>query len=394
MTSPTIQGILWRSNASGHYLEDLSAGLIQATATMDPENDQTWSLDATMDYDAWMTLTPYIDWIAPELVVTWPNGLVRRGQLGHYILIDPPTSRGEITATVQLQAMDPLWLLARQGFKDPLTVDPGENKSQAIRQILRQMTVSDDPNEHIRAAIPDTALTFRKSTEWDNTTNMLEIVNEILQGAGMWPLWSSKQGVLTTRQMGATMIQMQHPVRTYSANVPDGYHLNPTTTPLAGLPSEIVDVIETTPGFDDLLNQILMTNDDPTAGRIHSSKVVTNPNNRRAAFHNQQRRQSKKHHNKTLDDQGTADQVANGILDKLGTYNETIRITALPDPVPEFEREVIDCLIWDALGREVARSKYLVHRVAYGFTPSDGIMTIDAGRVDMAEGSLIPDQGA
>lgn len=393
MTSPIIEGRLWRSDYTGAKLEEITAGLLQASVQMDPDNDQTYELNAIMDYDAWLRLRPYIDWIVPELVVTWPDGTVRRGALGLYLLIDPATTRGETRAYVHLKAMDPLWLLSSQGFADDELPDNrkallGRNKGTFVRQLLNSMVVSERATDRVRSAIPQTELRFRRPFEWPVEDNKLEVVNEVLEGMGCWPLWSSKRGVLTSREMGAVMLRMQHPVRTYIANIPEGFTVHSRLLPLGGMASEVANVIDTSPGFDDLLNTILIINDDSKLGRFYVERTVKNPQNRRAAMHPAKRKHRKSRHNKTVDDTVTAGKVATGILDKLSTFNETVRLDVMPDPEPDFAREVIDLLVWDALERRVARAKYLVHRVSYWFTPNEGTMTIECGRIDDAEGGL------
>lgn len=399
MSSPQIQSFLWRSNSSGDKLEDITDGLLQGSVQMDPDNDMTYQFDAIMHYDAWLRLRPYIDWVIPEMRVVWPDGTVRHGRLGLYILIDPATTRGETVAYVHLKAMDPLWLLARQGFgpeDDVLRrIEGGVNKGNRVRDILNTMVVSERAADRVKRAIPTTAHTMRRRHEWESEATKLEVVNELLEGMGCWPLWASKRGVLTSRQNGTTMLRMQHPVRSYTANIPDGYTVANRILPVGNMASEILGIIETSPGFDEFLNTVLVINDDPKLPRIFAESTVTNPQNPRAAMHERHRRHNKRKHNKIIDDSPTAKQIATGILDKLSTYYEVIQLQVVPDPEPEFAREVIDVLAWDALGRPIGdpafsgRSKYLVHRVTYGMTPDNGTMVIEAGRIDSAEGGLV-----
>jgi hypothetical protein len=401
MTSPTVEGTIWRSNYRGDRLEDITDGMIQASVTMDTSNDQTYQLDAIYDYDKWLKLDPYIDWIVPYLTVTWPNGVVRKGPLGLYILLDPNTARGETRAYVHLRAMDNLWLLSTQGFDDdelPKNKKAlnGVDKWRFVSEILQSMVVSEDTSEHVRYAIPHTAHKFRQTFEWPMEEKKITVANEVLEGMGCWPLYSTKRGVLTSKENGAIQLRMQHPVKSFIANIPEGFTVSDRLLPLGGGASEIVGTIDTDPGFGDLLNTILIINDDSRLGKIYVEKTITNPHNRRSRHHKRNRRERKEKHNKVIEEETTASQIATGILDQLSTYNEIIRLPCVIDPEPEFARESIEVLAWDALGRPVGdiafggRSKYLVHRVAYTFSPGDGIMEIECGRIDGAEGGLIP----
>lgn len=400
MSSPIVETQLWRTDHLGNKLEDVTTGMIEGQVVMDTENDQTYQLDAIMEYDAYQEffhLREYTDagWIMPEATVTWPNGVVRRGPLGLFILIDPATVRGETLGYVHLRAMDNLWLLSSQGFGDdelaPRKGLLGVRKSVFVRELLTSMVVSERKSDHVRFAIPRTAHAFRRNYEWSTDEVKLTVANEVLEGMGCWPLWASKRGVLTSREMGVVMLRMQHPVKTYIANIPEGFSVAPRLLPVGGIPSEIVGDIRTAPGYDDLLNTILIINDDSKLGRIYVEKTVTNPDNRRSAMHEANRKHHKRRHNRIVDDTPTAGQVATGILDKLSTENEVFEFDAVLDPEPDFAREVVDLLVWDALERRVARSKCLVQRVAYSFTPDEGTMTMTVGRVTDAEGGLAVD---
>lgn len=397
MSSPIVEAKLWRTDHRGTKLEDITAGLIQASVQMDPENDQTYALDAIMEWDAYQPLREYIDWVVPEITVTWPDGTIRKGPLGLYLLIDPATVRGETQAYAHLRGMDNLWLLSAQGFDDDELPTKrrglvGVKKSDFMRTLLQSMVVSERAADHVQYAIPPSAATFRRSYEWSIEEKKLAVANEVLEGMGCWPLWATKRGVLTTRQMGTTMLQMQHPVRTYIANIPPGFTVAPRLLPIGGIASEIVGDIRTAPGFDDLLNTILVINNDSKLGKIFVEQTVTDPKNTRSAMHERKRKVRRRRHNKTIDDPAIAKQIGNGILDKLGTYNEIYEFDAVIDPQPEMAREVIDILAWDALGRAIGdnfgRSKALVHRVGYTFSADEGIMTITAGRIDRSEGGL------
>lgn len=393
MTSPIVEGKLWRTDCLGNKLEDITRGMLEASVQMDTENDQTYELNAIFDYDAWLRLKPYEDWIVPELTVSWPDGTVRQGPLGLFILLDPDTTRGETKAFVHLRAMDPLWLLASQ--ETATLPAPGRlaqlnmNMAVFLRTLLNAMIISDDPNQNVRHAIPNTAHSFRSAVEWGENDNMLDMANTVAEGMGCYPLWSSKKGVLTTSETGEKL-RLQHPVRTYVANLPPNLTIADRLLPLGGMGSEIVGVISTSPGFDDLLNTVLMVNDDPVIGRIFAEARVTETadKNRRGKHHHRNRKKHHKKHNKVVPTTAVAQKVANGILDKLSTYNEIYSFEAIVDPQPDFAMAVIDLFLWDAVDRRVARAKALVHRVAYRFTASSGTMTIEAGRIDDAEGAL------
>lgn len=402
MSAPIVQSKLYRCDYAGNRLEDVSDIVIEVRASCNPENDQTWQLDATVRWDAYRELiAPYLDperpdlvWIAPELTVTWPNGVVRQGQIGLYLIMESPVKHTETSATVALRAFDPLWLLARQGLKKRLELRENTSKDRALRVILDNAVLTDDPNGRRRFAIPESNHRFRKDSEYPKDWNTLEVANQLAQGMGCYNLWATGLGVVTTKRMGEARLRNRTPVKTYSAHVPASVVLAGHQLSLNHPFSEIVGTVDTAPYDESLLNEILIVNDDPGLPRIHVKRRVNNPRNRRHALMRRQRRRERRIRNRLLDDEATAGEVAEALLDELSTRNRTARLTVMPDPEPSFIRETIDCFVWDAWGNEVLTGQYAVHGASYTFRPSDnsGLMTLDIGRIDDAEGAAEYDE--
>lgn len=387
MSSPIVESWVWRADYLGNRVEDISDIIMDLRATCNPDNDQTWQMDATVSWRDYRTrLTPYEDWIFPEMRVTWPDGTVRAGRLGLYLVIESPAQRGEDGGTVRLRAMDPLWLVARQGFARKLPVYKGEQKDVVLRRVLDETVLSHNPGGGRRFAIPDTNQAFKKAHEWPRDTNRLEMCNELAQGMGCYNLWTAPHGVIVTRRMGEARLSAQTPVRTYSANVPPRITLGEWQQPLGGVASEVVGAVDTSPFDDSLLNEILICNDDPDLPRINVRGEIRGKGgkNPRSVFKKNGRTHSRKIYNPVLDDDATAKQVANALLEGLSTKNRTARLTVLPDPQPDFARAVVDCLIWDSEGYEVARGRYAVHQVEYNLLPRNNAATmmLDIGRID------------
>lgn len=389
MSAPTIEARLYRCDYAGNRAEDISDIVIEGRAAMNPENDQTWSFDATVTWAGYQRLTPYLDWIAPELIVTWPNGRVDSGQLGLYLVIESPVIHRETSATVALRAMDPLWLVARQEFVSRLDIAANSEKDRKLRQILDSTVLTDDLQGRRRFAIPDTGKRFRKAQEYPRSKNRLAICNELAQGMGCYNLWTTPLGIITTKRMGEARLKQRTPVKTYSAHVPDSIALADHQLSANHPFSEVVGAIDTAPFDDSLLNEIAIITDDPGLERIHVRRRVRNPKNPRLT--QKRRRHMRKRYNRMIDDDATAGEVADALLDELSTKNRTARLTVLPSPSIDFARETIDCYIWNAAGDEVALGQYAVLSVSYGFTPKSGTMELNIGRIDSVDTGLDDD---
>ena len=382
----TVEPQLWRATSDNRLLEDVSAGVVGASVSCDPGRDATWALDATVTADLWESLTPFLDWVAPVLVVTWPDGTVRRDQLGLYMVLDSPETHGETGATVRLEAGDHVWFLSTQGFVGDLSARAGSRRTRLAEQLLKTALLNP------RFAIPDDGGNekgLKRDREWERGISRLDLCNQLLRSGGYYPLWATKTGVLTTRKRGERRLRHRTPVKSWTANVPAGFDAFPFAAPPAGLGSEVVGTIDTTPDSADLVNEIVVVSDD-TGGRIRSNARIRNRNgaNPRAVYSGQNRTRVRKINHPLLDDDDTAQQIANAYADELSTTNSTIRMTVLPDPVPDYVRANVLVGVWDAAGRPVAVGQYAVHRVEYGLTAGDALMTVDLGRIDDADDVL------
>jgi hypothetical protein len=276
--------------------------------------------------------------------------------------------------------------MGRQGVAKGLTLvaTPGKRKIGAVREILDSTVLSESVSGRQLYAIPSSDKQFKRKKEWDADASKLEIANQILEGCAMYPLYTTKTGIITTRLMGESRLKNRHPVRTFSANVPDSIQLTKFQKPFGGLASEVVGIVETSPKAADLTNEIIIVNDAPDGDKIRVRGRITHPKNPRAVFHRNGRKKTRKIHNALIDDDATALEVAARMTDYLSTLNSTVSLKAVPDPEPEWPNETVELYIYNAAGDQVAEGQYAVHKVQFGFTPSSAVMTLELGRIDEA----------
>jgi hypothetical protein len=526
-----IDAHMYRATWDGIPVEDISETVISATVTMDAEREVTWAMDCVLTWEGWKRLTPNFDWIQPWMTVTWPDGTVKTGQLGHYFVVPSEATRNEFDATVKLSCFDPLWLLQRQSFTGPLTVLAGEERVKAVRAILDGgvLTGGDQPNTPSRYAVPGDGKPWKKKREWPAKTPRLQLLNDILQSAAFYPLWTTANGIITSRRMGDHRLAQRTPVKAYAANLPTGAVGGFDVSALGGgiggpdrgpggggggplpiggpdiwiprltsrLNSEIVGAIKTTPKALNMFDQILMINDDPDGNGIFVGGVVKGPNvdpgdEQRQHDHHRDRERRERHENRHddhdshehnradrdrdregrdrqddsahrdrnrnrnrnqdtrqsdaernrqhddeerqrdrqrqredarkdreradqlaggrvvfkgknrtrikplyapyVDDEATAQEIANALADELSATTQGVEISVLPDPSPNYCRETVVCNIWDAMSEPVAVGHFAVKSAKWGFTTSDCLQTltldaIDAGLVDVGPGT-------
>jgi hypothetical protein len=494
-----IDARMYRMTWDGIPVEDISETIVSASVSMDAERDVTWAMDAVLTWEGWKRLTPNFDWIAPFMEVRYPNGVTTGlRQLGLYFVVPSEAERNEFDATVKLSCFDPLWLLQRQGFTGPLKVLPGEERVKAVRAILdgAVLTGGDQPGTPSRYAIPGDGRPWQKKREWPAKTPRLGLCNDILQSAGFYPLYTTAQGVVTSRRMGDHRLSQRTPVKAWVANLPAGAISGADvwiSRLTSGISSEVVGAIKTTPKAFNMFDEILMINDDPDRNGIFVGGVVKGPNvdsgdEKRDHDHHRDRERRERHedrdrpndshdHNRAdrdrdregrdrqddsrhrdrnrnpqrnqdtrqvdaernrqhdteeqqrdrqraredarkdreranqlggkdrvvfkgknrrrvkalyapyVDDDATAQEIANALADELASTTQGVELSVLPDPSPNYCRETVICNIWDAMNEPVAVGHFAVKSAKWGFTPSTCLQTlaldlIDPGGVD------------
>lgn len=414
-----VEAKLYRATYDNQWKEDISWGVIEGEVACDTGRDFVWTFDATITIDLWRHLRPYLDWVAPYLKVTYPDGTVRAGQLGLYLVMDSPETHEEISGTVQLDARDPLWLLSVQEFEKKQRVGAKRDRMNFVREILDTAILTETQRRKPLYALPPGpqggGKEFKRPREWPRETSRLELCNEILKSTGMYPLYTTQTGVVTTRARGVDRLRNRAEVRTFRANVPPGVAklLDSRARPIGGLLNEVVGTVQTTPRALGLENDFVIVGDDPNPrveddddrddpndpggkknkrgernGRRHKKHRVSHPDNQRAKHRDKGRKRTRTRHLAHIDDDATARQVARALADELSTTNNMIRLTVLPDPQPLYVRECIGLAIWNAYNEQIAYGKYAVHGIRFGFTPSDALMQIDCGRVENADDLL------
>lgn len=388
---------MYKAKYDNTWVDEINDAIIECRISMDTSREYTWEMNATITWEAWKKLDPYKDWLAPYLKITYPDGSVREGQLGLFLLLDSPESHQESSSTVKIIAQDPLWLIDRQGFNARYSVAAGVKRTTAVKAILDSAVLTDAPSGRRRYVIEDHDRDFKKGYEWSRKVSKLDAINEILEGTAFHSLWTTKTGIITTKRMGASRLDNRHPVRVYSSHVPDHLSLQSKDMPLGGLVSEVVGTIETTPHGHDLYNEIVIVNDTPRGGTIEVRGHIAGPKNPRgiyySVFDEQGNKKGRKHivriNNAVLEETASAQEVADALADQLSTMNSVIRMAVIPDPQPEFSRETIVCAIWNTEGEEIAVGKYAIHRIEYGMSPESAEMIIECGRIDSARDYLL-----
>lgn len=402
MTVPfTAETVWYRSTFDNVWLEDVTWAFLSARVSADPDRDETWTMDATLTPEGWAYFDPYLDWVAPVLTATYPDGTVRRGQLGLYQVLDSGEDAEETGGSVDLDARDPLYLLSVQAFERKVVAPAGKGRLRTIREVLDDAVLLDGSDGKPRYVIHGDERPFNRAAEWSRNTTRLDLCNELAEGSGAHQLWTSAAGVILTRDRGKAALRHRQEVRTFLANVPAGVDLGRRSGMAYEDYGRVVGRVRTTPKAQDQTNEVVIVGgvpwEEPRKARhradhpsnARSDRQSRREDRRREQQQVQDRRQRRRRwigRHPLLDDDATAQRVARALMDELSTENTVVRFQALPDPQPDYTREVIGLAIWDATrAAPVALGRYAVRSINWDLTNTSAIMTIEAGQVQNAD---------
>ena len=382
-----VKGEMFRATWDNQWLEDVSDAVINCQVTMDAERDVTWQMDATFDWAEYTArITENVDWLAPVLTVTYPDGTVRRKQLGLYFVVPGAQTRDEYERTVKVSAFDPLWLLAKQGTTGVLRVQPLNERVRLVRDILDSavLTGGDTWEAPPRYSGPNSGKGWKKKREMAGDQNKLNLANDVLEGAGMYRLWTIHNGEIRWRKRGDERMAQRKPVRQWAANLPPGTSVDATIPRMTLLKSEVVGAIQTSAEAMDHYDEILIVNDEPDTKRVRvRGRVRGRHRNRpRVVTGRKDKRKVKKINVPYVDDEASAAEIAAALADQLSNRVEGVEISVLPDPVPDYVHETVILAVWDAFGDPVAVGQYEVLNVAFGFTHDTCLQKMKLARVD------------
>lgn len=374
-----IQAFMYRVNANNQIQEDLSLWVDNAAVTFDTERDVSWTLECEMRPEGYRKLSPFKDWLAPYMRVTLPDGSVRYGQLGHFVVLPSTREVSETTETVTIDARSPEVLLQMQGTKGYMFVGEGKQLDRAMRVVLRECHLGEDPNGRPRFDIPDKGRQAGRDMTWEKKENTLTILNDLAKKAHLHPIYASKTGVITTADRRDRRLKRLSPVRVFAANVPDGF-VDPWVSSAGATTNEVVGAVKLTPNlgkWDD--NKIVVVSVNPRKPKIRAVRYITDPDH---PLNPKKRKRIKERRVKLDVHRGEdAAALAEAIAEEIGTELETVELSVIPDPVTDYARQVVYCAIFNTRNEPVAVGRFAVKGITWGWTADEFLQTMRLGFV-------------
>lgn len=351
-----IEAKLYRATRANVVQDDLSALVVSGKVSHNVDSDtQSWCDLALLDTTV---LTPYVDWVRPELTLRYADGSVVTEQVGLFNVAPPTQEHERRVSTGTVDGRDATSLLLRDQFLDGYSVASGTNYVTAVRTVLTGAGFG-----AAQISIPPTTKTLPAAQSWEPGTTRLRVVNDLLDGIAYYRLSANRQGVLTSGDRLTSLAQA-----------------SPATTYTSGTGSTLVGKVSDQPDLSRFCNAVVVRkvtpnqatlyararNDDPASPTgiptigLFARPPIDVP---------------------TLADQAAADDLAAAYLAEGGTYYRKLTVRTLPDPVFS-ANDVVGLDITGAGGRVVASGNWRRLTVVVGFSPRDAVTVHTLARVE------------
>jgi hypothetical protein len=414
---------LYRVTWDNQFVEDLTPYIGHISVTHDVSRlTGNWILDAEVSYEGWKRLHPFLDWLAPVSIVTYADGSQKFNQLGHYLVLDSPEHREEVSGSVRIDARDALWALNAQGWAQLFTAPTGSLAAvgNAVMNLVNSAQVPGarpPAFDHFRNTLAP--YFFDVGLDWllyDAGERVLEIANGMLTGTNRVPLTTTNVGSLFTEQQA--FINTRQPLRTWYANPPlTGPFAVGGITPLPNPPladrlySPIAEYVDTVPMTAGLVDEVTIIGNigssvigrakrgtdftynpggpGPGPGGGGSGGVLPHPSpppippavpveNAVNVFNGSRKTIT---YPQIPDNQNAANYKAASILEQLLTENTSATLVVEADPTFVAYYNTIDLAIWDLNGDNVINGRYVVNQVKYGMMPEDSTMRLEISKL-------------
>jgi hypothetical protein len=343
---------LWLSNTDGAMLQNISETIVDGKVSANSANTIKTALNITsLDPDV---VTPYASVVAPFAVQTDLEGNVDRQQLGLYITTPAKRSHRQAYSTGTIEGRGLEWILDNDAFGATYNLAAGVNYIQAVIDIISA--------KGLRYSIPASALTLPLARTWGPDKSKLDIINDLLNGAGYYTLWADRFGVLKSRPYFEL------------ANA------TPTLELYSGEGSLVIDVVEQEGIYDSVANQVIVYKENPSGTPIRVTRTNNDPSSPTSTV-SLGRTITRVIKDSDIADVATAQATARMAIEQAASVTNKLRVTTLPVPARDLH-EVYDLALYNADGKPVGFGLWWCDAWDMGFTVKSAKMTHQLKRLE------------
>jgi hypothetical protein len=305
-----IATVIYRATRDNVWLEDISDRVEGGQITIDTTQATPMTLQARTTEPE--VLTPYQDWIAPVLTISEPDPLTgarvtTTQQLGLYMMLPPVKTFTAAQGVQEIDARDPLWLLASSGPGAPWSRATGQNVGIAMETVCNLAGV--------RHAVQTTSLTLPKRRTWPWNATWLQIFNDLARSIGFVPAWVDRVGRVRSqrfKKLGDATV-----ARTVSSANGD-----------------VLDTVRLEPDLTRLCNHVVVVGNDPKGTPVVATRLNDDPGSETSTVSlgtkDDPVRITRFIEDPNIDDQDAADALADRIMEQGSSVYQRVTVKTMP----------------------------------------------------------------
>ncbi len=344
----TMSTRLWRATKNNELVEEITGLFLDGAVEMNL--DRSVRMSATLKLRRTDGLTPYVDYLAPFVRLTYDDGTPAQDQqVGLFAIAMPDGTRTRERREGTIEGRDLTGIVADAAFADAYNVAASTNYVTAAIAILAGIGLS-------RVNIPPASATTAEALSFPAGSSRLEAVNRLLRAIGYYDLYADRTGVLTSQPSRA--LRVVDPVATWTPDdLLQPVEIKPVTTTVAN----VVIVVKDNPNAAPLT--AVRRNDDPASplSTVALGREVT-----RLASDAQ------------LADQAAVDALADRLFDEAGSFYQVLLATVRPT-LGLGLHETVDLVLTGELASLSGR--YWVRTWRLGLTPATAAVACELNRV-------------
>lgn len=244
---------IYLADRDGRKLEELPLDM-PVTGSVDYSQDTAISRSLSLEVNNPHLLTPFGDYLIPEVTLSDAAGNVTRRELGHFIVTPPRTHLSAVRYSGTLEAKDLTWLLVNDTYSGDEVIPAGTDTGEAAREIAQAAMANAQVN------IPNTGIALATEFQINAGDSRMDVMTDVLKVANWYRPWMTSNGVLVSaREIDLLTAAASRRYSTQDRNI------------------TIVPPIDETPEWTRLRNRVTVRKIVPGQDVIYATAEVTNP---------------------------------------------------------------------------------------------------------------------
>lgn len=347
-----VSSELWLANTSGQLLEDITPEALEGKVTVNLNNTIKMGLALSVtNPDA---IVPYTSVVAPFINCTDIEGNAERHQLGLFICTPPKHSHRQTYSTGDIEGRDLTWILANDYVGSTYNLATGANLVNAAIALIAA--------KGLRYNIPADTSTLPAARSWPPDVSKLDIINDLLNGAGYYTLWADRFGILQSMPF----------LELSSAE--------PALSIFSGEGSILIDTVDEEGVFDTIANKVIVYKENTQGASIRVTRTNNDPASPVSTV-SLGRTITRVIKDTNIASTAVAQAIARAAIEEGSTYTNKLKITTFPMPARALH-EVYDLAIYNAAGDAVAFGLWWCDQWELGFTLNSAKMVHNVKRLE------------